>query len=129
MFRGSVKSTGYPLLSPLSPSLPHPWVTVCRHISTGLYSRVWSIPLLILIPARDGNGHLHTPVDLHNEELNDPYCSPNIVRVTKSRRMRWAEHVALMGERRGVYRILVGKTEVKRPCGRPWRRWEDNIKM
>ena len=52
---------------------------------------------------------------LHKEELYDPYCSPNIVRVNKSRRMRWAGHVACMGERRGVYRILVGKAEGKRP--------------
>jgi len=66
---------------------------------------------------------------LHNEELNDLYSSPNIVRVIKSKRMRWAEHVACMGERRGVYRVLVGKPEGKRPVGRPRRRWEDNIKM
>ena len=66
---------------------------------------------------------------LHNEELNDLYCSPNIVRVIKSRRMRWAGHVVLMGERRGVYRVLVGKPEGKRPLGRPRRRWEDNIEV
>ena len=66
---------------------------------------------------------------LHNEELNDLYCSPNIVRVIKSRRMRWAGHVARRGERRGVYVVLVGKTEGKRTFGRPRRRWEDNIKM
>jgi len=65
---------------------------------------------------------------LHNEELNDLYCSLNIVRVTKSR-MRWAGHVAHMDERRGVYMVLVGKLEGKRPLGRPRRRWEDNIKM
>ena len=57
------------------------------------------------------------------------YCSPNIVRVIKSRRMRWAGHVARMGERRGVYRFLVGKPEDKRPLGRPRFRWEDNINM
>jgi len=57
------------------------------------------------------------------------YCSHNIVRVIKSRRMRWAGHVARMGEKRGVYRVLVGKPEGKRPLGRPKRRWEDNIKM
>ena len=56
---------------------------------------------------------------LHNEELNDLYCSPNFVRVIKSKRMRWAEHVVCMGERRGVYRVLVGKPEGKRPLGRP----------
>jgi len=66
---------------------------------------------------------------LHNEELNDPYSSPNIVWVIKSRRIRWAEHVARMGERRGLYRVLVGKPEGKRPLGRPRRRWEENIKM
>jgi len=66
---------------------------------------------------------------LHNEEVNDLYFSPNIVRVIKSRRMRWAGHVARVGERRGVYRVLVGKHEGKRPLGRPRRRWEGNIKM
>ena len=66
---------------------------------------------------------------LHNEELNDLYCSPNIVPVMKSRRMGWAGHVARMGERKGVYRVLVGKIEGKRPLGRPRRRWEDNIKI
>jgi len=66
---------------------------------------------------------------LHNGELNNLYCSPNIVRVIKSRRMRWAGHVARMGEGRGVYRILVRKTEGKRPLGRTRCRWEDNIKM
>jgi len=66
---------------------------------------------------------------LINEELNDLYCSPNIVRVIKSRRMRWAGHVARMGERSGVYRVLMGKPEGKRPVGRPRLRWEDNIKM
>jgi len=65
---------------------------------------------------------------LHNEELNDLYCSPNTVGVIKSSRMRWAGHVADMGERRGVYRVLVGKPEGKRPLGRPRHRWEDNIK-
>ena len=66
---------------------------------------------------------------LHNEELNDLYSLPNIVRVVKSRRMRWAGHVARMGEDRVVQRVLVGKPERKRPLGRPRRRWEDNIKM
>ena len=66
---------------------------------------------------------------VHNEELNDLYSSPNIVRVIKSRRMRWAGHVARMGERKGVYRVLVWKPEGKRPLGRPSHRWEDNIKM
>jgi len=66
---------------------------------------------------------------LHNEELNNLYSSPNIVRVIKSRRMRWAGHVARMGQGRGVYRVLVEKPERRRPLGRPRRRWEDNIKM
>jgi len=69
-----------------------------------------------------------TKLRLHNEELNDLYSSPNIVRVIKSRRMRWAGHVARMGEERWVYRILVGKPEGKRPLGRPRRRWVDNIR-
>ena len=67
--------------------------------------------------------------ELHTEELNDLYFSPNIVRVIKSRRMRWAGHVARMGETRGVYRVLVGKPEGKRPLGRPRHRWEVSIKM
>jgi len=66
---------------------------------------------------------------LHNEELNDLYCSPNIVRVIKSRRMRWAGHVARMEDRRGVYRVFVGEPEGKIPLGRPRRRWEYNIEM
>jgi len=66
---------------------------------------------------------------LHNEELNDLYSSPNIVRVIKSRRMRWVGHVARMGEERGVYRVLVGKPEGKTPLGRPRRRWVDNIRI
>ena len=66
---------------------------------------------------------------LHNEQLNDLYSSPNIVRVLKSRRMRWVGLVKCMGERRSVYRVFVGKPEGKRPLGRPWCRWEGNIKM
>jgi hypothetical protein len=66
---------------------------------------------------------------LHNDELHSLYSSPNIVRVIKVRRLRWAGHVACMGEGRGVYRVLVGKPEGKRPLGRPRRRWEDNIKL
>ena len=64
-----------------------------------------------------------------HEELNDLYSLPNIVRVVKPRRMRWAGHVARMGDDRGVHRVLVGKPEGKRPLGIPRRRWEDNIKM
>ena len=66
---------------------------------------------------------------LHNEELHDLYSSPNIVRVIKSRRMRRAANVALMGEEMGVYRVLVWKPEGWRPLGRPRRRWVDNIRM
>ena len=66
---------------------------------------------------------------LHNEELNDLCSLPNMVRVVKSRRMRWAGHVARMGKDRGVHRVLVGKPEGKRPLGRPRHRWEINIKM
>ena len=66
---------------------------------------------------------------LRNEEINDLYSSPNIFRVIKSRRMRWVGHVMRMGERRGIYKVLVGKPEGKRPLGRLRRRWEDNIKM
>jgi hypothetical protein len=62
-------------------------------------------------------------------ELSDLYSLPNIVRLVKSRRMRWAGHVARVGEGRGVHRVLVGKPEGKRPLGRPRHRWEDNIKM
>jgi hypothetical protein len=66
---------------------------------------------------------------LHNEELYALYSSPNIIRVIKSRRLRWAGHVARMGERRGAYRALVGKPKGRRPLERPRHRWEDNIKM
>ena len=66
---------------------------------------------------------------IHNEEFNDLYPSPNIFRVIKSRRMRLAGQVVCVGERRGVYRVSVGKPEVKRPLGRPRHRWVDNIKM
>jgi hypothetical protein len=66
---------------------------------------------------------------LHNEELNDLHSSPNIIRVIKSKRMRVVGHVARMGEKIGVYRILVGRPGGGRPLGRPRRRWEDNIKI
>ena len=66
---------------------------------------------------------------LHNEEHNDLYSSPNIVRVIKSRRMKWAGQMAPMGEGRGVHKVLVGKPKGKRPLRRPKHRWEDNIKM
>jgi hypothetical protein len=67
--------------------------------------------------------------NLHNEELHNFYSSPSIIKLVKSRTMRWVRHVARMGEKRNAYRILVGKPEGKRPLGRPRRRWVDNIKM
>ena len=83
--------------------------------------------LVHLVPKRDDvTGEWRK---LHNEELNDLYFLPNTVRVVKSRRMRWAGHVAHMGEDRGVHRVLMGKPEGKRPLGRPRCTWEDNIKM
>jgi hypothetical protein len=66
---------------------------------------------------------------LHNDELRHLYSLPSIIRMIKSRRMRWAGHVARMGEKRNSYRLLVGKPEGKRPLGRLRRRWVDNIKM
>jgi hypothetical protein len=66
---------------------------------------------------------------LYNEEPHDLYSSPSIIRIIKSRRMRWAGHVARMVEKRNAYRVLVRKPEGKRPLGRPRRRWVDNIKM
>jgi hypothetical protein len=77
-------------------------------------------------PKREEDGSWR---QMHNDELHSLYSWPNIVRVIKSRRMRWAGHVARMGEGRGAYRVLVGRFEGKRPLGRPRRRWEDNTKM
>jgi hypothetical protein len=68
-------------------------------------------------------------IKLHNEELHALYSSPSIIRVIKSRRMRWAGYVARMGDKRNAYLLLVGKPEGKRPFGRPRRRWMDNSKM
>jgi hypothetical protein len=67
--------------------------------------------------------------DGDNEELHGSYSSPSIVRVIKARRLKWAGHVARMGEVRGAYNILVGRPEGRRPLGRPRRRWADNMKM
>ena len=67
--------------------------------------------------------------ELHIAELHALYSSPNIIRSLKSRRLRWARHVAHMEQSRNAYKVLVGKSEGKRPLGRPRRRWEDNIKM
>jgi hypothetical protein len=66
---------------------------------------------------------------LHSEELHILYSSPDIIRQTKSKRMRWAGHVARMGEESKLYKVLVGKPEGKRPLGRPSRSWEDGIRM
>jgi hypothetical protein len=66
---------------------------------------------------------------LHNEELRDLYSSPSVIRIIKSRRMRWSGHVARMEEKRNMYRLLMGKPEGKRPLGRPRRKWVDNIRM
>jgi hypothetical protein len=77
-------------------------------------------------PKREENGSWRK---LHNDEHHSLYSSPNIVRVIKSRRMGWAGHVACIGEGRGVYRVLVGRPEGKRPLGKWGHRWEGNIKM
>jgi hypothetical protein len=82
--------------------------------------------LRIFGPKREEDGSWRK---LHNDELHNLYSSLNIVKVIKSWRMRWAGHVARMGEGKGVYRVLVGRPEGKRPLGRPRRRWKDNIKM
>jgi hypothetical protein len=82
--------------------------------------------LRIFGPKREEDGSWRK---LYNDELHSLYSSPNIVRMIKSRRMRWAGHVARMGEGRYVYRVLVGMPEGKRPLGRPRRRWEGKIKM
>jgi hypothetical protein len=82
--------------------------------------------LRIFGPKREEDGSWRK---LHNDELHNLYSSPNIFRVFKSRRMRWAGHVARIGEGRGIYRVLVGRPEGKRQLGRPRHMWEDNIKV
>ena len=89
-----------------------------------------SVPVIFEPPCMlDYSEYICCIVVLHLQELNDLYSLPNIVRVVKSRRMRWAGHVARMGEDRGVHRVLVGKPGGKRPLERPRLRWDDNIKM
>jgi hypothetical protein len=73
--------------------------------------------------------YIYTHIHIYNEDLHNLYSSPSIIRMIKSRRMRWAGHVARMGKKRNAYKILVGKPEGKRPSGRPRRRWVDNIKL
>ena len=99
-----------------------------HHIYALVFKLVTTIPLTIFGPKRDDvTGEWRK---LHNEELYDLYPSPNIVRLIISKRIRWAGHAAGFGAReRGVYRVLVGKSEGKRIFGRLRRRWEDNIKM
>jgi hypothetical protein len=75
------------------------------------------------------SGKLGLSCKLHNDELHNLYSSPNIVRVIKSRRLRWVGHMARMEEGRGIYRVLVGTPEGKRPLGRPRRRWENNTEV
>ena len=94
-----------------------------------MMSRLWKRTTQFIFQVQTKEFLITGSTEDYNEELNDLYCSPNIVRVIKSRRIRWAGHVARMGEKRGVYRVLVGKPEGKRPLGRPRRRWEDNIRM
>jgi len=82
---------------------------------------------IIFLPKRDEETREWRK--LNNDELNDQNSSPNIVQVTKARRIRCAGHVARMGEKRGAYRVLVGKPVGKRPLGRPRGKWKDNIKL
>jgi hypothetical protein len=85
-----------------------------------------SVVRKIFGPKREDDGSWRK---LHNGELHSLYSSPKIVKVVKSRRMRWAGHVACMRELRGIYRVLVGRSEWKRPLGRPRHSWKNNIKM
>ena len=80
-------------------------------------------------PKKEGVTAERRRLRVHNEELNDSYSTPNIIRIIKSRRIRWAEHVACMGEMRGAYRILMGKSEGNRSLGRPRHKWEYNVKI
>jgi len=119
-----VLKKGNQILKKLSDPVCETWALTLRE---GRTLRVFqNMVLRIFGPRRDEvTGEWRR---LHNDELNDLYSSPNI-RVIKSRRMRWAGHVARMGELRGVYRVLLGKPEGRRPLGKPRRRWMDNIRM
>jgi hypothetical protein len=110
------------------PVVHYGWETWFLTLREGHRVRVFENRVLrkIFGPEREEDGSWRK---LHNDELHNPYSSPNIVRVIKSRRMSWAGHVARMGKGRGVYRILVGESEGKRPLGRPRRSWEDNIRL
>jgi uncharacterized membrane protein YciS (DUF1049 family) len=112
--------------------LPY-WITQVREASVTLHFGIYLFLLYVMMlsvthgPKRDeviGGWR-----KLHNEELHNLYCSPSIIIIMKSRRMRWAGHVASMEKKRDAYRILVGKPEGKRRLGRPRHRWEDNSKM
>jgi hypothetical protein len=103
-----------------SPPSPRPCVT---------FRSYGSVYLLAFCELTDLRSLTTSWRKLLNEELHGLYSSPSIVRVIKARRMRWAGHVARMGEVRGAYKILVGRPKGRRPLGRPSRRWEDNIKM
>ena len=111
--------------------------SVCIHIyliafSSVAYLSVWRLKYFYSLLNRNAPKRDEVTGEwrkLHSEELNDLCSSPNIVRVIKSRRMRWAEHIARVEERTGVYRALVGKSEGRRTLGWPRRRWEHNIKL
>jgi hypothetical protein len=104
------------------------WETWSLNLREELRLRVFEKKVLrrIFWPKREEDGLL---IKLHNGELHSLYSSPNIVRVIKSRRIRWVGHLTRIRERIGVYRALVGSPEGKRPLGRPRRRWEENIKL
>jgi hypothetical protein len=89
---------------------------------------VYSLKQTMKVIRRVATSHKKVVTSIH-EELHNLYSSPSIIRPIKSRRMRWAGHMARIGEKRNAHRILVGKLEGKRPLGRPRCRWVDNIKM
>jgi hypothetical protein len=92
-------------------------------------SRLWKRTTQFIFHAQTKKFLITGSTEDQNEERNDLCSSPNIFRVIKSRKIRWAGHVARMGEKRGVYRVLMGKPKGKKPLGRPRRRWENNIRM